>query len=59
MQFRNAKGASANTVDMPIEGPGAFKMRLVRQGTTISVWLAKDGGELREWDTRRINWGAR
>ncbi len=48
VQFRTAKGASANTVDLPIEGPGTFKLKLVRQGTTISVWLAKDGGPLRE-----------
>jgi TolB protein len=48
LQFRSAKGASANTVDLPIEGPGTFKLKLVRQGSAITVWLAKDGGALRE-----------
>jgi TolB protein len=48
VQFRNAKGDNTNTVDLPIEGPGKFKLKLVRQGSTITVWLAKDGGELRE-----------
>ncbi len=48
VQFRTAKGASANTVDLPIEGPGTFKLKLVRQGSAITVWLAKDGGPMRE-----------
>lgn len=48
VQFRNSKGDNTNTVDMPIEGPGTFKLKLVRQGTLITFWLAKDGAALRE-----------
>lgn len=48
VQFRNGKGENTNTVDMPIEGPGTFKLKLVRQGTLITFWLAKDGAPLRE-----------
>jgi hypothetical protein len=48
VQFRNAKGANTNTVDLPVEGPGTWKMKLVRQGAAIGVWIAKDGGPLRE-----------
>jgi TolB protein len=48
VQFRNSKGDNTNTVDMPIEGPGIFKLRLIRQGTLITFWLAKDGAQLRE-----------
>jgi TolB protein len=48
VQFRNAKADNTNTVDFPIEGPGTWKLKLVRQGTTITVWMAKDGGPLRE-----------
>ena len=48
VQFRTIKGASANTVDLPIEGPGTWKMKLVRQGSNITVWLAKDAGPMRE-----------
>lgn len=48
VQFRSAKGDNTNTVDLPIEGPGTFKLRLVRQGTTITVSIAKDGEALRE-----------
>ena len=48
VQFRNTKGDNTNTVDMPIEGPGTFKLKLVRQGSLITFWLAKDGAPLRE-----------
>ena len=48
VQFRNAKGDNTNTVDMPVDGPGIWKMKLVRQGTTITVWIAKDSGPMRE-----------
>jgi TolB protein len=48
VQFRNAKGDNTNTVDMPIEGPGIFKLKLVRQGGLITFWIAKDGTPLRE-----------
>jgi TolB protein len=48
VQFRNTKGDNVNTVDFPIEGPGTWKLKLARQGTTITVWLAKDGAPLKE-----------
>ncbi len=43
VQFRTAKGDITNTVDFPIEGPGIWKMRLVRQGAAVTVWVGKDG----------------
>jgi hypothetical protein len=48
VQFRNTKADNTNTVDFPVEGPGTWTLKLVRQGTTISVWMAKDGAPLRE-----------
>ena len=48
VQFRNTKADNTNTVDFPIEGPGTWKLKLVRQGTAITVWIAKDGAPLRE-----------
>jgi hypothetical protein len=48
VQFRTTKGDTTNTVDFPAEGPGTWKMKLVRRGTTITVWMAKDGAPLRE-----------
>jgi TolB protein len=48
VQFRNIKADNTNTVDFPVEGPGTWKLKLIRQGTTITVWIAKDGASLRE-----------
>lgn len=48
VQFRNTKGDNTNTVDFPMEGPGTWKLKLARQGATITVWIAKDGAPLRE-----------
>jgi TolB protein len=48
VQFRNAKADNTNTVDFPVEGPGTWKLKLQRQGTTVTVWVAKDGAPLRE-----------
>ena len=48
VQFRKAKADNTNTVDLPIEGVGTFKLKLMRQGSTITVWIAKDGAALRE-----------
>jgi TolB protein len=48
VQFRNTKADNTNTVDMPIEGAGVFKLKLVRKGGLITFWIAKDGGPLRE-----------
>jgi membrane-bound inhibitor of C-type lysozyme len=48
IQFRNSKADDTNTVDFPVEGPGIWKLKLVRQGTTVTAWIAKDGAALRE-----------
>lgn len=46
VQFRNTKGGNTNTVDFPIEGPGTFKLKLTRQGTAVTIWIAKNGAAL-------------
>lgn len=48
VQFRNTKGGDTNTVDFPLEGPGTFTLKLIRQGATITVLAAKEGAPLRE-----------
>jgi TolB protein len=48
VQFRNTKADNTNTVDFPVEGPGTWRMKLQRQGSTITVWIAKDGAPLRQ-----------
>ena len=58
IQFRSAKGNNVNTVDLPIEGPGTFKLKLVRRGSAITVWFAKDNGALRELGTTQNQLGS-
>jgi TolB protein len=48
VQFRNTKADNTNTVDFPVEGPATWRLKLVRKGNTITVWIAKDGASLRE-----------
>jgi TolB protein len=48
VQFRNTKADNTNTVDFPMEGPGTWSLKLVREGATITVWIAKGGAPLRE-----------
>lgn len=48
VQFRNTKADNTNTVDFPTEGPGTWTLKLVRNGTTVTVWIAKDGVPLKE-----------
>jgi len=48
LQFRSVKAGDVHTVDLPIEGPGTFTLKLVRKGTAITVWVAKDKGALVE-----------
>ena len=48
VQFRNSKADTTNTVDFPVEGPAVWKLKLTRQGSTITVWAGKEGALLRE-----------
>ena len=48
VQFRNAKADTTNTVDFPVQGPGTWTLRLIRQGSNVTVWVGKDGAPLRE-----------
>ena len=58
LQFRKTKGADVNTVDLPIEGPGAFTLKLARLGTAITAWVAKDGAPLRQIGTTQNGLGS-
>lgn len=48
VQFRKAKGDYTHTVDFLKEGRGTWKLKLLRRGGTITVWIAKDGAPLKE-----------
>lgn len=47
LQWRSNKGEDTNTFDMPFDGPGKYKLKLVRTGVGISVAIARDGAELK------------
>ncbi|HEY2012575.1 MAG TPA: hypothetical protein VGH38_03690 [Bryobacteraceae bacterium] len=48
LQWRSSKGDNTNAFDFPFDGPGKFKLKLVRNGVGLSVSLARDGAELKE-----------
>ena len=48
LQWRSAKGENTTTFDLPFDGPGKFRLKLVRSGVGITVSVAKDGAELKE-----------
>jgi regulation of enolase protein 1 (concanavalin A-like superfamily) len=48
LQWRSKKGEDTNTFDLPFDGPGTFKLKLVRNGVRIAVSIARDGAELKE-----------
>src|SRR5439155_27365758 len=48
LQWRSKQGEDTNTFDLPLDGPGTFKVKLVRTGVRIYMYLAKDGAELKE-----------
>lgn len=58
VQFRNTKADNVNTVDFPIEGPGTWKLKLVRDGANVAVWIAKDDAPLKELGTTMSQLGS-
>ncbi len=48
IQWRSNKGENTNAFDLPFDGPGKFKLKLVRNGVGISVAMAKDGAPLKD-----------
>jgi regulation of enolase protein 1 (concanavalin A-like superfamily) len=48
LQWRSKPGEDTNAFDLPFDGPATFKMKLVRTGVRIYMYLGKDGAELKE-----------
>jgi regulation of enolase protein 1 (concanavalin A-like superfamily) len=48
LQWRSKPGEDTNAFDLPFDGPAAFKMKLVRTGVRIYMYLGKDGAEPKE-----------
>ena len=48
LQWRSKQGEDTNAFDLPFDGPGTFKVKLVRTGVKVYMYLAKGGAELKE-----------
>ena len=48
LQWRSKSGDETNTFDPPFDGPGTFKIKLVRTGVKMYMFIGKDGAELKE-----------
>ena len=45
IQWRSKQGDDTNAFDLPFDGPGRFKLKLVRTGVKIYMYIAKDDAE--------------
>jgi regulation of enolase protein 1 (concanavalin A-like superfamily) len=45
LQWRSRKGEDTNAFDLPLEEPGGFRIKLVRTGPKMHMFLAKEGAE--------------
>ena len=48
LQWRSKQGEDTNAFDLPFDGPGTFKVKVVRTGVKIYMYIAKDGAEPKE-----------
>jgi TolB protein len=48
LQWRSKQGEDTNTFDLPFDAPGTFKVKLVRTGVRIYMFIAKDGADPKE-----------
>jgi len=48
LQWRSRQGEDTNTFDLPFDSPGTFKIKLVRTGIRIFMFIGKDGAPLKE-----------
>jgi TolB protein len=48
LQWRSRPGEDTNTFDLPFDGPGTFKIKLVRTGVKIYMYVAKGNAELKK-----------
>ena len=48
LQWRSKQGEDTNAFDLPFDGPGTFRIKLVRTGVRIYMYIGKDGAEPKE-----------
>jgi hypothetical protein len=48
LQWRARKGEDTNTFDLPVAEAGTYRIKMVRTGVKMYLYLAKEGGEPKE-----------
>ena len=48
LQWRSKQGEDTNAFDLPFDGPGTFKIKMVRTGVRMYMYIGKDGAALKE-----------
>ena len=48
LQWRPRQGEDTNTFDTPFDSPGTFKVKLVRNGVKVYMYIGKNGAEPKE-----------
>lgn len=48
LQWRSRKGEDTNNFDLPVMGPGTFRIKFVRTGVKMYMFIGKDGAEAKE-----------
>jgi hypothetical protein len=48
LQWRSKHRKDTNAFNLPFDGPGTFKVKLVRTGVRIFMYIGKDGSEPKE-----------
>ena len=48
LQWRSKPGEDTNTFDLPFDGPGTFRIKMVRNGVKMYLFIAKDSAEPKE-----------
>jgi regulation of enolase protein 1 (concanavalin A-like superfamily) len=57
IQWRNTKSDITNAMDFPFDAPAKYKLRLVRQGSAVTVSIARDDAPLKELGHTQVQLG--
>jgi TolB protein len=55
LQWRSSQGDDTDTFDFPVQGPGDFKIKLVRSGVKIYLYAAKGDDELKKMANTEVS----
>lgn len=55
LQWRSKRGDDTNTFDLPFDGPSTLKVKLVRTGVKIYMYVGKDDAELKKIDNTEVS----